>query len=264
MPVMKIRDAEIHYEITGQGPPIVFISGMGGVGAYWSPQIEAFSRKYQVITFDQRGTGKSTRSQVKYTIEILAQDVIDLLDGLGIEKAHICGHSTGGMIAQVLAITNPERLRSIVLYGTRGRADDFTRRAMGLRRELLLNGQSELFVRSTALFLYPSDWIVQNQAFLRAQEDAAIINFTDPEIMASRIEAVLNHNQMDRLASIQTKALITCAKDDFLTPPYYSRELNSCIAGSILQMVEKGGHACSYTNPALFNEMVLGFFQDVD
>jgi aminoacrylate hydrolase len=261
LPIAKIRDAELHYEITGAGQPLLFISGMGGVGAYWKPQIPVFSSEFQVITFDQRGTGKSTHSEMDYSVELLARDVIDLLDQLGLESVHVCGHSTGGMIAQVLAATVPERLTSIVLYGTRGRADVFTRRAMGLRRELLLEGKTELFVRSTALFLYPSWWIVENNASLQLQEDAAIANFSSPSVMASRIEAVLNHDQMSNLPKIRTPSLVLCAKDDFLTPQYYSTEMHSLIPGSELFLVEKGGHACSLTNPQGFNAPVLSFLR---
>lgn len=261
MPIAKIRDAELYYEVTGEGEPILLISGMGGVASYWKPQVDALSQSYKVITFDQRGTGKSTRSDVTYTVELLARDVLDLLDALNIDSIHICGHSTGGMIAQVLATTAKTRIKSMVLYGTRGRADEFTKRAMGLRRELLLRGETELFVRSTALFLYPSWWIVENNNVLTAQEDSAIEHFTAPSIMASRIDAVLNHDQMKNLPEIEAPTLVVCAKDDFLTPEYYSRELHSLVPGSNLALVERGGHACSLTNPIEFNEHVQKFLK---
>ncbi|CAN5542957.1 pyrimidine utilization protein D [soil metagenome] len=261
MPIARIKDLDVSYEIDGAGPPLLLISGMGGMAGYWKPQVPVFSQHYKVITYDQRGTGKTTPSRVTYTVELLAQDVIDLLDFLGLDKVRICGHSTGGMIAQVLASVAPERIVSMVQYGTRAHADAFTHRAMGLRRRLLLDGKVEEFVRSTALFLYPSWWIVANSERLTAQEDLGIANFTEPEIMASRIDAVLHHDQVAALPATRVRTLVTCARDDFLTPQYYSEQLHGLISGSQLAFIEKGGHACSLTNPEPFNELVMSFFE---
>lgn len=259
MPVLRIRDAELYYEIHGDGPPLLLIAGMGGVGGYWKPQVEYFARNYKTIVYDQRGTGRSSLTKSAYSVALLADDAMQLLDELGIEKVSLCGHSTGGMMAQNMALAHPERLNCMVVYASRGHADAFTRRAMGLRRKLLLDGKVEEFVRSTALFLYPSWWIVANNDTLVRNEDAAIAAFSDSEIMASRIQAVLDHDQLENLPKISTPTLVTCAKDDFLTPTYYSEEMHRLIPGARLEFVSKGGHACSLTNPAEFNSIVERF-----
>jgi len=260
MPFAKIRDADIYYEVAGSGPPLLFITGMGGIAAYWRPQVNEFQKDFTVIVFDQRGTGQSTMSKVDYTVAMLAQDVIDLLDCLGLQRVHICGHSTGGMIAQILALDAPERVASMVLYGTRGRADAFTWKVMGMRRQLLLAGMAELYVRSTALFLFPSPWIVEHADRLKQQEDVQIANFSHPDIMASRIEAVLHHHQIERLPAVKVPTLVTCAMDDFLTPTYYSQELHRLIPDSSLEFVTTGGHGCSLANPGAFHEVIRPFF----
>lgn len=259
MPVLRIRDAELYYEIHGEGPPLLLIAGMGGVGGYWKPQVEHFSRSYKTIVFDQRGTGRSSLTRSDYSVSLLADDAMQLLDGLGIDKVSLCGHSTGGMMAQIMARTHPDRLACMVVYASRARADAFTQRAMGLRRRLLLDGKIEEFVRSTALFLYPSWWIVANNDTLVRNENSAIAAFSDADIMASRIQAVLDHDQLENLAGITTPTLVTCARDDFLTPPYYSEEMHQLIPGSLLEFVGKGGHACSLTNPDAFNAVVESF-----
>ncbi|MGC2777022.1 MAG: alpha/beta fold hydrolase [Bradyrhizobium sp.] len=259
MPTAKVDGIDIHYEEYGSGEPLFLVTGMGGVGAYWAPQIDAFAQRFRVIVHDQRGTGRSTHSEVDYTVDLLANDLLGLMDSLKIDHAHIVGHSTGGMMAQILAIRHPSRVRTLVLYGSRGRADPFTERAMGMRRDLVLQAGVAAFIHSTPIFLYPSWWIKSNHAHLEAAEAQAIARSASPKILASRIDAVLHHHQIENLHRIAVPTLVTCARDDFLTPPYYSEELAALIPNAQLAFVERGGHACSQTNPEEFNQLVLSF-----
>ncbi|MBP1296411.1 alpha/beta fold hydrolase [Bradyrhizobium elkanii] len=263
MPFVSVAGAEIHFEAIGQGPPLILISGMGGLASYWAPQLEVLSKLFRVLTFDHRGTGRSTHSEVEYSVELLASDTIGLMDGLGIEAAHFLGHSTGGMMLQVISSTHPARVLSQVLYGTRGRTDEFTRRAMGMRKEIVLGAGVDAYVKSTPVFLYPSRWIAENAAELATREALAVKSSAAPAILASRLDAVLRHNQIEALSRIEAPTLVTCARDDFLTPIYYSEELAELIPRAKLSLVSGGGHACSATNPAEFNGIVLEFFRSV-
>jgi aminoacrylate hydrolase len=259
LPIAKVAGIDIHYEVQGSGEPLFLVAGMGGVGAYWTPQIAAFAERFQVIIYDQRGTGRSTHSDVDYTVDLLASDMVGLMDQLEIDSAHIVGHSTGAMMAQILAAEHPSRVRNLVLYASRGRTDPFTERAMGMRRDVVLQAGVAAFIRSTPIFLYPSWWIKDNDEQLTAREPQAIANAASPKILASRINAVLHHHQIENLPRISAPTLVTCARDDFLTPPYYSEELAALIPGARLTFIERGGHACSQTNPDEFNRLVLPF-----
>jgi aminoacrylate hydrolase len=259
LPIAKVAGTDIYYEVHGNGEPLFLVAGMGGVGSYWAPQIAPFAERYRVIIYDQRGTGRSTHSDVDYTVDLLASDQVGLMDALQIESAHIVGHSTGAMMAQIIAAKHPARLRKLVLYGSRGRTDPFTERAMGMRRDLVLSAGVPEFIRSTPIFLYPSWWIKANNEKLAANEKQAIATAASPKILASRINAVLHHHQIENLPHINAPTLVTCARDDFLTPPYYSEELAALISGARLSFIERGGHACSQTNPEEFNSLVLPF-----
>lgn len=259
MPYADIADGQLHYESYGEGFPLIFSTGMGGVGAYWAPQIAEFAKHYRVIVYDHRGTGRSTKSVMKYSVELLAQDLIDLMDSLGIAEADAVGHSTGGMLMQAALVDHPGRFRRAVFYGTRANADHFTKLAMGMRLALLRSDGVAAYRRSTPIFLYPSDWIRQNAQLLEAADKGLVESDFNAEIMASRIEAVLNHDQTGRVHRITTESLVLCARDDFLTPPYYSRELAALIPGAKLVFIDYGGHACSQTNPSEFNSAVLSF-----
>ena len=259
MPQAKVGDIELYYEIHGDGPPLMLVAGLGGVGSYWQAQIEHFSRHFQVIIHDHRGTGKSTHARVEYTVDMLARDAIGLMNALGVDRAHFIGHSTGGAIGQILAIEHPGRLLSMVQYASWTKADAYFRLCFYARRELLLQSGPLAYSRATPLFLMPNWWIRDNEEKLRQDEIIFSENIPAVEITNSRIDAILAFDRSDRLAEIEVPTLVVCARDDILTPPYYSEELARRIPGAELIVLEKGGHACSQTVPQTFNQAVLEF-----
>jgi aminoacrylate hydrolase len=259
MPKVSIGDAEINYEMRGEGEPLLLVAGLGGALGYWTPNISEFARHYKVILHDHRGTGQSSHSQIDYSVEQMTSDLIKLMDKLGIENAHIVGHSTGGAMAQVMAIDHPERLKSAVIYASWTKSDAFMRRVMEIRRTLLEDSGPAAYVKATPVFLYPDWWINENERVLSDREPKGIETFPTVQIAVSRIEAVLAFDRVADLDRITVPTLIVCAKDDFLTPPYFSEALKKAIPGSELRMLEKGGHACSEAARDEFNRVVLDF-----
>lgn len=259
MPTVSIGDADIHYEEHGAGEPVLLVAGLGGAGAYWKPNLPAFAGRYRTIVHDHRGTGASTHSPISYSVEQMAADTLRLMDVLRIERAHLVGHSTGGAIGQVLAIEHPERLKSVVMYASWVRSDPFMHRVMGARRALVLDTGPLAYIRTTPIFLYPDWWINANEALLASREARAVETFPTPQIAASRIDAVLAFDRASELHRITTPTLVLCAKDDFLTPPYCSEALARAIPGARLQMLARGGHACSEVVPEEFNRAVFDF-----
>ncbi|MCK5654501.1 MAG: alpha/beta fold hydrolase, partial [Dehalococcoidia bacterium] len=118
MPKAKVNEVNIDYAVHGQGEPLVLIQGLGGPRSGWIFQTRAFGKYYRVITFDNRGVGKSDKPGGSYTVRTMADDTIALLDYLGVDKAHVLGISLGGMIAQEIAINYPERVRKLILACT--------------------------------------------------------------------------------------------------------------------------------------------------
>jgi aminoacrylate hydrolase len=261
MPKADLGDLQIYYEAHGEGPPVLLVPGLGGIGAYWQPNIPAFSAKHRVIIHDHRGTGQSSRSSIKYSVDQMTDDLVRLMDHLKIDRAHLVGHSTGGAIGQTLAATRPERLASLVIYSSWTKADPFFKRIFEARRTLLTTAGAAAYVRSTAAFLYPDWWINTNAALLEEREKITIPNFPAAEIVASRIDAIVAFDRTADLARIKAPTLVICAKDDFLTPPYFSEELARLIPGAELQLLDKGGHCASETAPDAFNAAVLKFLR---
>ena len=118
MPKVAVNDIEVYYEVHGKGAPVMLITGLGGVGASWGPQIPLFAKEFLTIVPDHRGAGRTSFPKGGYTIEQHASDMAETLRALKTGPAHIVGSSTGGAIAQVMALDHPDVVRSIVLGST--------------------------------------------------------------------------------------------------------------------------------------------------
>ena len=261
MPTVTVDDGEIYYETHGEGPPVLLVPGLGGLGSYWGPNIPAFSASQKVVIHDHRGLGRSSRSLIRYSVDQMTADLVAVMDHLGLDKAHLVGHSTGGAIGQTLAITQPKRLLSLTIYASWTKSDPFFRRVFEARRTLLMQGGVSAYVRSTPVFLYPDWWINDNIDLIESRERAAIPAFPPAEIAASRIDAIIAFDRTAGLGSITTPTLVICAKDDILTPPYFSRALAKAIPGAKFVELDRGGHCASDTNTAAFDAAVLDFIR---
>ena len=139
------------------------------------------------------------------------------------------------------------------------KADGHVRLCFFVRRRLLRDSGALAYIRATPLFLMPNWWIRDSEEALERAASDTLNSFPSVEIADARIDAVLAFDRTEQLGEIRTPTLVLCARDDILTPPYYSEELARLIPGAELVILQKGGHACSQTTPAQFNEVVLPF-----
>lgn len=259
MPRISIGECSLYYERQGMGFPVLFITGLGGFASFWADQVAAFAKRFEVVTFDHRGIGQSDPARMGYTVERMAVDAMALLDALEIRRAHIVGHSTGGAVAQVLAIEHPNRLASVVLSATWTKADAYFRRVYALRKEILQRLGPSMYLQSATLLWYPSWWIARNNEHLRHIEAQHLANFAPPEIVAARIDAMLAFDRTGELARIKTPALVVGAEDDIVTPAYFSEELARLIPGAEIKLFPRGGHFFNQVRAREFNTAVLPF-----
>src|SRR6266403_509260 len=242
MPLISIGDCSLYYERRGVRSPVLLVSGLAGSESFRQDQVPAFARRFEVITFDHRGIGQSEQTRLGWSVERLAADVLGLLDSLRIKRAHIVGHSTGGAIAQVLAIEHPSRLASVVLSATWTKADAYFRRLFTLRKEVLLRLGPSTYLQSATLYWYPSWWVARNNERLRQLEAQNLAAFAPSEIVASRIDAMLAFDRSNELARIKTPTLVVGAEDDIVTPAYFSEELARLIPAAEVKLFPRGGH----------------------
>src|SRR6516164_7821143 len=245
MPRISIGDCSLYYERNGMGFPVLFVSGLGGFASFWQDQVAAFSKRFEVITFDHRGFGESDPSRIGYTVERMAVDVV--------------GHSTGGAIAQTMAIEYPNRLASVVLSATWTKTDAYFRRLFALRKEVLQRLGASVYVQASTLFLYPSWWIARNNEQLRQAEAQNLAAFAPVEIVAARIDAMLAFDRKSELSRIKSPTLVIGAEDDIVTPAYFSEELARLIPGAEVKIFPRGGHFLTHVRTREFNNAVLPF-----
>jgi aminoacrylate hydrolase len=261
MPKLAVAGGEIHYEEHGKGRPLIFVSGLNGVGSYWRPQVPEFASRYRVITYDQRGTGQSDRKQREFSVDRMAAELAALMDGLGIERAHLVGLSTGGAIGQTLAIEQPQRLDRLVLCSTWTYCDPWFRRLFEARRALYQQAGTEVHAMFHPLFLYSPDYVNAHDAEIDEERRRSVGAAPPVEVSVGRINALLAFDRRAGLARIKSPTLILASNNDFITPAYHAEALRRAIPGARLEILEGGGHSVSKTRTPEFNRLVLEFLQ---
>ncbi len=264
MPFCPLPDAphgggRLYYEARGAGEPLLFVAGLGGMGSFWASQLEAFAQTHRVITFDHRGTGQSTHSPIRYSIAQMADDALALLDHLGIERTHYAGHSTGGAIGQHLAASAPGRIGNLVLSATWPRADAYFRRLFEVRKGVLEAQGVGPYTRLGNLVLFPPYYFAANAAAIDARAEQSLAGLAPAAILASRIDAILEFDAWEALPGIGHRTLVVCAKDDMVTPAYFSEQLAARLPNATLALMERGGHFCPAAESAEYNRIVRRF-----
>jgi aminoacrylate hydrolase len=260
MPHFKLRDgAELYYEKHGGGPPLFLVPGLGGDGRFWGANVEALAQKFTVVVHDHRGTARSTLSKITYSVEQMADDALQLIDGLGFDKVHWCGHSTGGAMGQVLAIEHPGRLDRLVLSSTWAKTDAFFRRLFEVRSLMLERLGPAAYLKSSALALNMPAWVRDHDADLSAAEAKADETIPLPEIVLSRIAAIVAHDRRADLQKVRAPTLAICARDDTVTPLYFTEELVRLVPGARAYVLADGGHAYPNVHGAEFRRVMTSF-----
>ena len=156
MPTLDLNGFSQYYEELGDPskPPVLMISGLGGTGASWGPQVKYFAEHYHVILPDHRGTGKSTHTPDGSTTQQLAQDMAALVEHLDLGPMHVLGASTGGAIAQHMALDHPHTVHSLTLSSTFARFDPYTHREFQVRRRMAEQWSRSEFFAGYSLFLF--------------------------------------------------------------------------------------------------------------
>ncbi len=262
MPTLTLADGEeLYYEVHGAGPPLALVSGLNGVGRFWQPHLAELARRYTVVLHDHRGTGQSSHPRIDYSVAQMADDLVQLMDHLGLERAHLVGHSTGGAIGQTLAIERPERIARLVLSATWSAADGYFRRLFEVRGEVLRDMGPAGYVRVSLMFMRPPAWIRDHDAAQAEEEAAMIAGFPPAEVMLSRIEAILRFDRRAELARIDAPTLVIGAADDMVTPAYFSEDLGRRIPGAQTVILPWGGHFFPIAAAEEFRGKLLEFLE---
>ncbi len=250
----------LYYEEHGSGPPLILSAGLGGSGNYWLPNLPALAERHRVILYDHRGTGRSDRTLPEtVTVEQLGDDILALIEGLGLSSATILGHAAGAVAGLAAALAAPRRIGRLVLVNGWSAPDPHFLRCFETRLALLRNSGPRAYLRAQPLFLYPANWMSENAARLTAEDEAHLAHFAGAETYEKRIAALATFDVDAHLGEITMPTLALAATDDMLVPSNCSKRLAEGIGGARLATMPWGGHACNVTDPETFNRLVLDF-----
>lgn len=254
----------MHVDITGltgeNAPTVMLSSGLGGSGAYWTPQIALLGERFRVVTYDHRGTGLSGgEASETGGIGAMAQDVLDIARRHGLSRFDFVGHALGGLIGMHLALHHPGLIRRLVLVNGWSAVDAHTERCFDVRIDLLKRAGVAAFVRAQPLFLYPASWMADNPERLAREEAHALAHFQGQTNLLRRVAALRSFNIDMHLHAITTPTLVIATQDDLLVPHARSLHLAQGLPDAQLALLPRGGHAVNVTQPELFNRLLTGF-----
>jgi pimeloyl-ACP methyl ester carboxylesterase len=209
MPVATVGAIELNYALEGDGFPVVLIHGLAGDLSAWAPQVAALRGRHRVLSFDNRGAGRSTQADEPVTTEDLARDTLGLMDAAGIERAHIVGRSMGGAVAQHVTLLDPGRVESLVLCASFAKLDPLGDRVLRNMRDVLewRGSWADHARHSVPFFVSPTYY--NDHPEIVARIESLIAGETRLHAAYSRSnQACLDHDTLDRLGEIRCPVLI--------------------------------------------------------
>ncbi|NTU94222.1 MAG: alpha/beta hydrolase [Chlorobiaceae bacterium] len=258
--MVQAGDIAIHCRVLGEGHPLLMIMGYGSTMNLWeSTLLERLAQDFQVIVFDNRGTGGTGTGTEEFSIARFADDGAALLESMGIRSAHVLGWSMGSLIGQELALRHPSLVSKLVLYAAHCDADMFPCSPEVLATLTDPSGTPEERGMRYISVLFPDEWLRNNGPRLREIFYRPMGSIPE-EIVGRQAEAIGRWGGTDgRLGAISCPTLLLSGAEDKLVIPDNSRYMSARIPQAKLVIVEKGGHGVMFQSPELFGDTVSGF-----
>jgi pimeloyl-ACP methyl ester carboxylesterase len=270
VPFANVNDIEIYYEIHGppEAPPLVLIGGWASYRWIWFRQVPAFKEKYRCVVFDNRGAGRSSKPDQPYSIQMFADDTVGLMDALEIGDAHILGISMGGLIAQQIAISYPEKTRSLIVVSSHFgglnqiHMDDRTMAMLiALPTETISKEQArEMRYKAT----FSAEFLNTNKAVLEQIDKWAEKYPTPVFAQVHQSTAVGEFDSESELKQISAPTLVVHGDSDLAVPTKNGEMIASKIPNSQLVLIEGGSHFSIVERYAEFNNAVMSFLDKLE
>ncbi|WP_319574084.1 alpha/beta hydrolase [uncultured Desulfobacter sp.] len=259
----QLNGIQLAYDEVGEGPAVLLIHGFPLGRQMWRPQAEALAAAgFRAVVPDLRGFGESEPGTEVGSTDLLADDLIALLDYLGIEKAVVGGMSMGGYVMLNLLARYPERFSAACFIVTRADADDET--ARGKRNHLIAEieaGRPDAVPNAFTPLLFADQTVADRPELV--EEVRGWMTATPPSGLILGLQAIRDRGDSSALLSLlKIPALVMGAQEDKAIPPEKSTDMAEQIPGAQLQMLSNAGHMANIEQPDAFNSALLDFLRD--
>ena len=250
----------------GPGPAVVLLHGFPLSRAMWKEQVTGVGSIYRLIVPDLRGHGDSPAPDGVYTMDEMADDVIELLDTLSLDGPVVVGGlSMGGYVALSLVVRYPARVRGLMLMDTRAGADspDAAQKREEMARAVIAAGNASPVVESMVPRLFAKTTLEERPERVALLRE--VMEQTTPRGIAGALRGMAcRPDRRGDLASIAVPTLVLVGEEDVITPPAEAQALADAISGARLEVVPNSGHMAPYENPAVANPVILRFLEGLD
>jgi pimeloyl-ACP methyl ester carboxylesterase len=259
MPTVVANGISIYYERSGAGPPLLFCNGSGSTLAASGLLITPFAERCDVVAHDQRGLGRTEIPPTPYSMAQYAADAIGLLDAVGWDRCRVVGISFGGMVAQELAVTWPERVERLALLSTSPGGASASSYPLHDLAELPAVERQRTFLRLLDSRFAP-EWLADHPADRGLAELVAgsiTAEKSDEHLRgeAGQVEARSHHDVVDRLPRITCPTFVASGRYDGIAPPENGEVIAKQVPHGELRIYD-GGHAFVAQDHAAFPEIL--------
>lgn len=258
MPTIKTNGINLYYESYGEGPPLVFVSGFSCDHTTWRNVVNAYADKYQVIIFDNRGIGKTDCPHQQYTAEMMADDVVGLVNVLQLGPAHFVGHSFGGAIVQNIAYKYPEVAKSIIIYCYAHKTNMRGKLYAELRLDMIKADLPEsAIVKMITILCWSEKYLKQpGKVEKLVKQGFYPISLAGYE---GQLHAVTNFDSSNWITDIKCPVLVIVSDDDPFARVQDAMCICKLIPNSELYCFKDVGHVPHIEQREIFNKVVLDF-----
>jgi len=263
MATFSFQGKDVFYREFGEGQPFVMLNGIFMSTGSWSPFLPSLSARRQLILVDMFDQGRSAKMDAPYTLALQKDLVLALLDHLGLDCCDMLGMSYGGQVAMTLAAAQPQRVRKLILSNTTPCTTQWLRDIGASWKATCETCDGAQFFKSSMPIVYSPAFYDAHHDWMMAQEKLFAKAFTKETYQGflRLIHSTEQHDQREQLHRITAETLVISSELDYLTPPYFQRDIVARIPCAAYLMIPDAGHGVMFEKPTAFASAVLGFLE---